>query len=68
MWQATSDSKYLWMAIQFAKGYFIPEYRKLMTTPDNPYSLYGGLAGIACLLIDLIDDPKNAKFPCYQDI
>ena len=35
-------------------------------TPDQPLALYEGLAGGACLLSDLLDDPGKATFPLFE--
>jgi len=41
---------------------------ELETRPDNPYSLYEGMAGFVSLLIDLHGDsnPDRSFFPCYE--
>jgi len=68
IYNVTQKPKYLWMAVQFVRTYFVPSYLKMMLKPDEPWSLYGGLSGMACLLIDLLKDPNKATFPFYEDL
>lgn len=42
------------------------EFKKNARVPDNPYSLYEGLAGTACFLADLTE-PSQAAFP-FTDV
>lgn len=37
---------------------------ELEYVPDEPHSLYEGLAALGCLVIDMAD-PENARFPLY---
>lgn len=58
--------KWLKMACFFA-DFGIEKLQELEPRPDRPYSLYEGVAGFACLLIDLLSpDDKNCGFPCYE--
>jgi len=68
LYNATNNPIYIWRAVEFIHAYFTPEYQSFMSKPDSPYSLYGGLSGMACLLIDILNDPKQARFPFYEDI
>eukprot|EP01126_Amoeba_proteus_P047251 TRINITY_DN5383_c0_g1_i7.p1 TRINITY_DN5383_c0_g1~~TRINITY_DN5383_c0_g1_i7.p1 ORF type:complete len:339 (+),score=57.73 TRINITY_DN5383_c0_g1_i7:435-1451(+) len=68
VYKTTGDLKYLHRTIKFVEAYFSPKFSKLFQTPDHPWSLYGGLSGLSCLLMDLVIDPKNALFPAFQDL
>jgi hypothetical protein len=41
---------------------------ELENMPDRPYSLYEGLAGLVCFLLDLVGqkDGVQPRFPCYE--
>lgn len=62
LYRLTGDTKHLNRAIQFAEFLFTDECKQGSRIPDNPYSLYEGLAGTVCYLIDLIH-PDKASFP-----
>jgi len=62
LYRLTGDTKHLRRAIQFGKFLFTEECIQGSRTPDNPYSLYEGLAGTVCYLVDLTQ-PKKASFP-----
>jgi lantibiotic modifying enzyme len=66
LYRLTNDSKHLYRAQQFAQFLFTDEFKKARI-PDSPYSLYEGLAGTVCYLIDVFA-PENALFPLYFDI
>lgn len=58
--------EWLQMAYHFA-DFAIEKLQELEHTPDSPYSLYEGIAGFACLLIDLQSpEDANSRFPCYE--
>jgi len=45
----------------------IEKLQELESIPDRPYSLFEGVAGFACLLVDLLlPDDKSCGFPCYE--
>lgn len=62
MYRLTKKPKYLYRAMRFA--YFLerPEFGRYLLKPDYPWSLYEGLAGTVCYLIDLIHN-ESASFP-----
>lgn len=66
MHRLTKDPKYLYRAMQFA--YFLddPRFSGYILKPDCPWSLYEGLAGTVCFLIDLMHN-DNACFP-FMDV
>jgi lantibiotic modifying enzyme len=41
---------------------------ELKSIPDRPYSLYEGLAGLVCFLLDLVGqrDGTQSRFPCFE--
>lgn len=62
MYRLTMDKKYLFQATKFmeflSKSLFICN----AATPDCPFSLYEGVAGTVCFLVDLMD-PEKSSFP-----
>lgn len=61
MFRLTQDIKYLYRAHRFMEVLTTP-LASAMCEPDYPYSLYEGIAGTVCFLIDLIN-PETASFP-----
>ncbi|CAG0880357.1 unnamed protein product [Cyprideis torosa] len=61
LYRLTKEEKYLYRAMKFQEFLFSSEIRRART-PDTPYSLYEGLAGTACFLVDLLH-PEEARFP-----
>lgn len=65
----TGDERHLHRAKAFSK--FLFEHgRNLVSSGemhggDRPYSLFEGLAGTACLFLDMAR-PEDARFPCYE--
>lgn len=62
MHRLTQNPKYFYRAVQYANFLTRPEFLRWARKPDCPWSLYEGLAGTVCFLIDLIH-PENAAFP-----
>lgn len=62
MYRLTQNPKYLYRAIQFANFLTRSEFLRYARRPDCPWSLYEGLAGTVCFLIDLLH-PNTAAFP-----
>lgn len=62
MHRLTNDPKHLYRAIQFAHFLEAPEFAAFLHQPDRPWSLYEGLAGTVCFLIDLLHH-ESASFP-----
>lgn len=62
LFKLTNDSRYLYRAIKFAAFLTNSEFIQNANTPDRPYSLYEGLAGTICFLIDLLHI-EQANFP-----
>ncbi|XP_022904521.1 lanC-like protein 3 homolog [Onthophagus taurus] len=62
LYRLTHDLKYLHRANCFFHFMYNDEFQKKARTPDNPYSLYEGLAGTACYVGDLLN-PEKSEFP-----
>ena len=62
----TNDEKYLYRANCFADFLTNEMFLRKARTPDHPLSLYEGISGTICYLIDLLE-PQNASFP-FMDI
>lgn len=62
MFRLTGEKQFLYKAMRFAQFLKDPQFKKYARTPDRPYSLYEGLAGTVCFLVDLLA-PESAAFP-----
>lgn len=62
----TDDAKYLHRANAFMQFLTHSEFVARAKTPDRPYSLYEGLAGTVCFLLDFLC-PKKAAYP-FMDV
>ena len=65
LYRLTKDPKYLHRALQFAEFMESDEFKQGARTPDCPYSLFEGLAGTMCFLVDLLQADK-AEFPLFD--
>ncbi|XP_063709681.1 lanC-like protein 3 homolog [Culicoides brevitarsis] len=65
MYRLTGDQKFLYRAIKFFEFLTNPDFLKHARTPDHPFSLYEGIAGTVCYLIDLLE-PQKASFPFME--
>lgn len=66
LYRLTKDDKHLYRARKFAEFLNEESFKINSRTPDRPYSLFEGLSGTICFLIDLLE-PKKAEFP-FMDI
>ncbi|XP_076275831.1 lanC-like protein 3 isoform X1 [Rhynchophorus ferrugineus] len=66
MYRLTGNQDYFRRAIYFYKFMDTDTFKNNSRAPDNPYSLYEGIAGTVCFLGDLLF-PENASFP-FSDI
>ncbi|KAJ6648446.1 LanC-like protein 3 like [Pseudolycoriella hygida] len=66
MYRVTGETKFLYRAFRFAQFLRNPEFLELPETEAYKYSLFEGLAGVVCFLLDLMD-PLQASFP-FMDI
>jgi hypothetical protein len=58
----TNDDKHLYRAMKFAGFLTSEDFINQSRTPDRPLSLFEGIAGTVCFLIDLLQ-PEKAEFP-----
>lgn len=65
LYRLTKDKKHLHRAQQFAHFLFTDQFQSGARTPDSPYSLYEGLAGTVCFLLDLME-PEKAAYPFFE--
>ncbi|CAG9801038.1 unnamed protein product [Chironomus riparius] len=66
LYRLTNDQKYLYRANCFADFLTNEIFVKHARNPDHPLSLYEGVAGAVCYLLDLLE-PQKASFP-FMDI
>uniref|UniRef100_A0AAG5CZZ5 LanC-like protein 3 homolog n=1 Tax=Anopheles atroparvus TaxID=41427 RepID=A0AAG5CZZ5_ANOAO len=66
MYRLTGENVYLYRAGKFAEFLATDTFSGSLLTPDRPYSLYEGLAGAVCFLVDILS-PSNASFP-FMDV
>ncbi|CAH0401173.1 unnamed protein product [Chilo suppressalis] len=66
LYRLTGEEKYLYRAKLFADFMYSEEFLRDARLPDNPESLYEGVAGTVCYLSDLLV-PDKAEFP-FQDV
>ncbi|XP_055338178.1 lanC-like protein 3 homolog [Paramacrobiotus metropolitanus] len=62
MYRLTGQAEYYYRAQSFADIMFHAKVQEKSRTPDHPYSLFEGVAGSACFLVDLVN-PEHAQFP-----
>lgn len=62
LYRLTNDEKHLYRARKCAE--FLDEeiFKTQARTPDRPYSLFEGVSGTVCFLIDLLE-PMKSEFP-----
>ena len=65
LYRLTGENKYLHRAGKFAEFMQSSEFQNGARQPDAPFSLYEGLAGTACFLVDLLQ-PQRAEFPLFD--
>lgn len=66
LFRATRDPSWLARAHHYAATMLRPDVVRQCRQPDNPLSLFEGLAGAACFLLDLRLAPAAAAFPLYE--
>ncbi|XP_053695575.1 lanC-like protein 3 homolog [Sabethes cyaneus] len=66
MFRLTRENKYLYRAAKFMEFLTTDTFKNGARKPDRPYSLYEGLAGTVCFLVDLLQ-PSVAHFP-FMDV
>lgn len=63
LFRLTGNPKYLYRANVFVQFLVSDEFQRYVYRPDCPFSLYEGLAGTVCFLIDVIHNENPALFP-----
>ena len=63
----TGDNKHLYRAQTFADFMFTEEFARGSRTPDCPMSLYEGLAGTLCFLVNLLNPSTFGQFPFFEN-
>ncbi|XP_016952104.1 lanC-like protein 3 homolog [Drosophila biarmipes] len=66
LFRLTNEMKYLYRAHKFMELLTDAEFKQRARTPDRPHSLYEGVAGTVCFLVDLLE-PEQAYFP-FMDV
>jgi lantibiotic modifying enzyme len=66
LYRLTNELKHLYRASCFANFLTNDNFLREARAPDSPMSLYEGIAGTVCFLIDLLQ-PENATFP-FMDV
>ncbi|KAI9589084.1 hypothetical protein GQX74_007253 [Glossina fuscipes] len=66
LYRLTHEPKYLYRAVKYMELLTNSEFKQRARTPDRPHSLFEGVAGTVCFLIDLLD-PEQAQFP-FMDV
>ncbi|XP_031624739.1 lanC-like protein 3 homolog isoform X1 [Contarinia nasturtii] len=65
LYKVTQNPMYLYRAIKFANFLTKSRFIREANTPDRPFSLYEGIAGAVCFLIDLLHI-EQATFPFFR--
>ncbi|XP_037933586.1 lanC-like protein 3 homolog [Teleopsis dalmanni] len=65
MYRLTNEPKYMYRAVKYMELLTNSEFKHRARTPDRPFSLYEGVAGTVCFLIDLLE-PEQAHFPFME--
>uniref|UniRef100_A0A7S2KT96 Uncharacterized protein n=1 Tax=Zooxanthella nutricula TaxID=1333877 RepID=A0A7S2KT96_9DINO len=66
MFRATGDSLWLARAKHFASRMLAKDVVDASRTPDSQWSLFEGLAGTLCFLLDLRSSPSAAALPLFD--
>lgn len=66
LYRLTQDTLYLYRAEKFGEFLFDEVFQAEARQPDRPLSLYEGLSGTVCYLLDLAE-PDKAAFP-FSDV
>ncbi|BFF96349.1 lanC-like protein 3 homolog [Drosophila madeirensis] len=66
LFRLTHEMMYLYRAHKFVELLSSEEFKQKARTPDRPHSLFEGVAGTVCYLVDLLQ-PEQAHFP-FMDV
>ncbi|XP_054643141.1 lanC-like protein 3 [Dunckerocampus dactyliophorus] len=64
LYRLTGNSKYIYRAQRFAEFLFTEEFKSGSRSLTSVYSLFEGLSGTVCFLVDLLQ-PDQAEFPLF---
>ncbi|XP_061698162.1 lanC-like protein 3 [Syngnathoides biaculeatus] len=65
LFRLTGNSKYIYRAQRFAEFLFTEEFKAGSRSVTSVYSLFEGLSGTVCFLVDLLQ-PEQAEFPLFS--
>ncbi|XP_043928342.1 lanC-like protein 3 [Protopterus annectens] len=65
LYRLTGNTKYIYRAQRFAEFLLSEEFKAGSRALENIYSLYEGLSGTVCFLVDLLQ-PEKAEFPLFN--
>uniref|UniRef100_A0A3Q2D5F7 LanC like family member 3 n=1 Tax=Cyprinodon variegatus TaxID=28743 RepID=A0A3Q2D5F7_CYPVA len=65
LYRLTGNSKYLYRAQRFAEFIFTEEFKAGSLSVTSIYSLFEGLSGTVCFLVDLLQ-PDQSEFPLFS--
>ncbi|KAJ8350433.1 hypothetical protein SKAU_G00255630 [Synaphobranchus kaupii] len=64
LYRLTGNSKYIYRAQRFAEFLFTDEFKAGSSSVNSVYSLFEGLSGTVCFLVDLLQ-PDKSEFPLF---
>ncbi|XP_070506494.1 lanC-like protein 3 homolog [Chironomus tepperi] len=62
LYRLTNDQKHLYRAQKFAEFLVDEEFLSEAREPDRPFSLFEGISGTICYLLDLLE-PEHSEYP-----
>jgi lantibiotic modifying enzyme len=62
LYRITNEMKHLYRAMKFAEFLVDEDFLQQARQPDRPFSLFEGISGTVCFLLDLLN-PHQAEFP-----
>ncbi|CAL8323106.1 unnamed protein product [Merluccius merluccius] len=65
LYRLTGNSKYIYRAQRFAEFLFSKEFKASSCSVTHSYSLFEGLSGTVCFLVDLLQ-PDQSEFPLFS--
>ncbi|SPP80726.1 lanC-like protein 3 homolog [Drosophila guanche] len=66
LFRLTNEMLYHYRALKFMEVLTDADYQEQARMPDRPHSLFEGVAGTVCFLVDLLN-PEQASFP-FMDV
>ncbi|XP_067372677.1 lanC-like protein 3 isoform X2 [Channa argus] len=65
LYRLTGNSKYIYRAQRFAEFLFTEEFKAGSRSVTSVYSLFEGMSGTVCFLVDLLQ-PDQSEFPLFS--